>query len=50
MEAVLALYFLAAIVLGVAYGDYGLLPFHLMLFFGFACVSWYSFNHSRNLA
>ena len=47
MEAVLALYFLVACVFGVVKSDWGLLPFHLMLFFGFALVSYYSFNHSR---
>jgi len=50
LEAILALYFLGAVVFGIWIGDWGLLPFHIMLFGGFTTVSLYSFNHSRNLA
>ncbi len=50
MESLLALYFLGAIVLGFWYQDYGLMPFHAMLFLGFGLVSFFSINHSRNLA
>ena len=46
-EGMLALYFTAGIVISIVLKDYGLLPFHLMLAFGFGFVSYYSFAHSK---
>ena len=46
LEVLLTFYFLGGILLGFHYKDYGLMPFHLMLFVGFAYVSIYSFMHS----
>lgn len=45
-EVILTAYFLGGIVLGFHYKDYGLMPFHFMLFLGFAYVSFYSISHS----
>lgn len=42
LEGLLALYFLAGLVAAFIIGDYSLLPFHLMLFFGFGTVFAYS--------
>jgi len=42
MEGLLSLYFLSGILLGVLYGDYGLMIFHLMLAVGYAGVFYYS--------
>lgn len=42
IEGVLALYFLGGITLAFVIGDLGMLPFHLMLFFGFATIFGYS--------
>lgn len=42
MEGVLSLVFIAAVVFGVITGDYGLIPFHLMLAIGFGLVFLYS--------
>ncbi len=47
MEGFLSLYFLAGIILGFVYEDYGLLAFHSMLFFGFGVVFVYSIKHAR---
>lgn len=49
-EVLLTLYFLGGIVLGFHYQDYGLMPFHVMLFIGFAYVSFYSISHSFKTA
>lgn len=49
-EVLLAAYFLGGIVLGFHYEDYGLMPFHLMLFIGFTYVSFYSISHSFKTA
>ncbi len=46
MEGLLALYFLSAIFLGFQIGDLGLVPFHIMLAFGFGFVCYYSVAHS----
>ncbi|MBN2731859.1 MAG: glycosyltransferase family 2 protein [Balneolaceae bacterium] len=43
IEGGLALYFLGGIVMAFIVGDLGMLPFHLMLFFGFATIFGYSF-------
>jgi cellulose synthase/poly-beta-1,6-N-acetylglucosamine synthase-like glycosyltransferase len=39
IELALTVYFFIAVVVGIRLEDYGLLPFHLMLFFGFGYVS-----------
>ncbi len=41
-EGIMALYFLFAIVSSVFLQEYGLLPFHIMLFWGFGFVFWLS--------
>lgn len=46
LEILFAIYFLGGIILGFKYGDYGLMPFHFMLFLGFTYVSLYSVSHS----
>lgn len=45
-ELLLAVYFFAGILLGLKYQDFGLMPFHLMLFAGFTYVSLFSISHS----
>lgn len=49
-EGGLALYFISGIVTAFILKDYGLLPFHLMLSFGFGFVCYYSFAHSKTIA
>lgn len=49
LEGVLALYFLAGILIGAWLQDFGLLPFHLMLALGFGLVFYYSVNHSKSI-
>ncbi|MEQ8625050.1 MAG: glycosyltransferase family 2 protein [Vicingaceae bacterium] len=46
VEVFFALYFLFGISLAFRYQDFGLLPFHIMLFLGFAYVSILSISHS----
>lgn len=46
LEGFLALYFLSGIAIGIYLHDYGLLPFHLMLAFGFGYICFYSVWHS----
>jgi len=46
-EGLLAIYFAAGIFLAFYLKDYGLLPFHLMLFFGYSFVFLQSFRHSK---
>ena len=46
LEIVFALYFLYGIFTAFKYKDYAMLPFHIMLFLGFAYVSFYSLFHS----
>ena len=46
LEVLLAAYFFGGILLGIHYEDYGLMPFHIMLFLGFGYVSFYSISHS----
>jgi len=45
-EALLAIYFLAAIVWAVSVGYYAFLPFHALLMLGFAGITFYSIKHS----
>lgn len=46
-EGILSLYFLFAVMAAFQIGDYALLPFHLMLTFGFATVCYYSVFQSK---
>ncbi len=48
VEVALGFYFLAGIIYGIAAGEYGLLPFHAMLTFGFFYVAGQSYIHSRS--
>jgi len=50
LEVLLTVYFFGGIILGFYYKDYGLMPFHFMLFMGFAYVSFYSISHSFKTA
>ncbi|SMB99491.1 Glucomannan 4-beta-mannosyltransferase [Hymenobacter roseosalivarius DSM 11622] len=43
-EGLLTLYFLAGLGAGLYYGDYSLLPFHLLLVVGHATVVWYAWR------
>ncbi len=47
LEGLLALYFLTGIILAFIINDFGLLPFHVMLFFGFSVIFSYSIYESR---
>lgn len=49
LEGILVLYFVYGIYLSFSFGDYGLLPFYLMLTIGFGTVFYYSIYHSLNL-
>jgi cellulose synthase/poly-beta-1,6-N-acetylglucosamine synthase-like glycosyltransferase len=46
-EGLFCLYFLFGIAMGIYYGDYGLLPFHLLAAFGFGIIFYFSLKHSR---
>lgn len=46
LEAILTLYFAWGIYLAWHFGDAGLLPFHLLLTFGFGFVTYYSVRHA----
>ncbi|MCA6362682.1 MAG: glycosyltransferase [Bacteroidetes bacterium] len=46
-EALLMLYFIYGIITGIRLGDYGLLPFHVMLAGGFGAVFYYSVSQNR---
>ncbi|MBA3285629.1 MAG: histidine kinase, partial [Nitrosopumilus sp.] len=46
-EGLLSFYFLFAVVKAFHIGDYGLLPFHILLTFGFATVCYYSVFQSK---
>jgi cellulose synthase/poly-beta-1,6-N-acetylglucosamine synthase-like glycosyltransferase len=46
LEGLCMIYFLVAMGVGIYLGDYGLLPFHLMLAFGFGYICFYSVWHS----
>ena len=47
VELFLSLYFIAAIGIGVYLGDSGLMPFHLMLAFGFGVIAFFSVVHAK---
>ena len=46
IEGFLAIYFALGIALGFYLHDLGLLPFHIMLTFGFGFISFYTFKHN----
>ena len=45
-EALLAIYFMAAIIWAVSVGYYAFIPFHVLLSLGFAGITFYSIKHS----
>lgn len=45
-EALLACYFLGGVCIAFRYREFGLLPFHLMLFLGFASIGFFSLRHA----
>ena len=47
VEALLSIYFIFAVGLGIYFLEFGLMPFHVMLAVGFGYVAWYSFKHTR---
>jgi len=47
LEGLFSLYFLSGIIMGFYYEDYGLLPFHLLAFSGFALIFYFSLKHSK---
>lgn len=49
LEIALAIYALFGIYLGIALEDYGLIPFHLFLLFGFAYVAFTSIQHALKI-
>lgn len=50
VELAFAAYFVFGIVLGFKYDDFGLMPFHLLLAFGFVYVALYSLIHSFKIS
>lgn len=46
IEGLLALYFIWGLYLGFSIGDYGMMPFHVMLTFGFGFTFFYSLKHA----
>lgn len=44
-EMFLCAYFLLGVIAAFYYNDYGLLPFHLMLFIGFVVLNYYALKH-----
>lgn len=49
VELLLMGYFIFGMALGISNAEYGLLPFHLMLTFGFGYVAFMSIKHSRGV-
>ena len=47
VELLLSLYFIAAIGIGIYLGDSGLMPFHIMLAFGFGVIGLFSVKHAK---
>lgn len=45
IELLLCVYFISALVFEIAIGEWGFVPLHLMLVFGFAAVVYYSLKH-----
>lgn len=50
LELTLTSYFLYGIFYAISYNDYVLFPFHVMLFFGYGYVAFFSIFHSRKSA
>lgn len=50
IEFLMAMLFLATILASLYFGIYGMLPFHILLFCGYAIISGYSFFHARMMA
>lgn len=50
LEAAIAIYAASGIAYAVEVGDFGLVPYHLMLAIGFGAVCWYSVVHSLRTA
>jgi hypothetical protein len=48
IEGLLGFYFLIALLVGLRIGEWGFVPLHLMLIFGFFAVFHYSVKHARN--
>lgn len=46
MEGILTLYFAMGIGMGFYYGEYGMVPFHIMLTLGFGAIFYFSVRHS----
>ncbi len=46
VEGLLSLYFMGGIVLGISLGHYDMVPFHLLLSFGFGTICYFSVRHS----
>lgn len=46
IELFLSFYFLSGLVMAFYYHDFGLFPFHLMLFIGFSSLNFYAIKHS----
>jgi cellulose synthase/poly-beta-1,6-N-acetylglucosamine synthase-like glycosyltransferase len=49
LEAAMCLYFLAGILLAYRLHDYSLLPFHVLLAFGFGAIFYYSYDSKKPL-
>jgi hypothetical protein len=47
VEGLLGIYFLLALVIGIKLGEWGFIPLHIMLVFGFFAVFHYSIKHAR---
>ncbi len=47
VELFLSVYFIAAIGIGIYLGDSGLLPFHIMLAFGYGVIGLFSIKHAK---
>ena len=47
LEGLFSMYFLMGIIMAFYYEDYGLLPFHILAFTGFALIFYFSLKHSR---
>ncbi len=50
IEFAIAAYAVFGIIYAVRVGDFGLVPYHLMVAFGFGAVAWYSLVHSLRTA
>ncbi len=50
IELCLAIFYLGVIIVSASYGVYGMIPFHFMLFVGYAMITSYSFRHARMIS